>query len=143
MTEKWQKLPKIANKLLKSAQRCRKVSKGGISLYWCYYPHTPRELVSPVCVIFSRTRRYDAPRKPTFISRWVILPLEKFFFFGMRKIYFFFTFENLEMWALARILQFTNYQNQREGGGGGGIANTGQSNKQTQIIVSYIKLKKI
>ena len=24
----------------------------GFSYYWCYYLHTPRELVSPVCRIF-------------------------------------------------------------------------------------------
>ena len=36
-------------KLPNSAEKCQ---KGGISMYWCYYPHMPRELVSPVCGIF-------------------------------------------------------------------------------------------
>ena len=44
-------MPKNTNLWIKSAQNAEKCLKGGISEYWQYYPHTPRESVSPVCAI--------------------------------------------------------------------------------------------
>ena len=48
------KVKKSANKWIKCSQKWRKVSTGRISLYWCYYPYTPRELASPVWRIFFK-----------------------------------------------------------------------------------------
>ena len=50
--KKSQKGPEIQINSLKSAQKCRKVLKSFISLYWCYYPHTLRESVTHVSAIF-------------------------------------------------------------------------------------------
>ena len=48
MSNKSQKVPKNAKLMLKSVNRQKMFHKGGISYYWCYYPHTP---VSPICEI--------------------------------------------------------------------------------------------
>ena len=57
------KVTKIQRKVLKSAQKCWKLSnKGGILFYWCYYLHTPKYLVSPICGIFL-TKNYFSKKK--------------------------------------------------------------------------------
>ena len=61
LPEKWQK---IQQKVLKSAQKCWKLSnKGGILFYRCYYLHTPKYLVSSICGIFL-TNNYFSKKNP-------------------------------------------------------------------------------
>ena len=48
-----EKKKKKCKKKTKSAQKWRKVWKGGISYYLCYYPQMPRETVSAICGTFD------------------------------------------------------------------------------------------
>ena len=65
--EKSQKLLKNAfKKIQERAKKQEKCQKGGMSLYGCYHPHRPRDLLSPICGII--VLKFELPLGKHFVT---------------------------------------------------------------------------